>query len=292
MKYKKIGAIIFLLGLTISGFYAEAQTTSTATSTPPLAPMAGYCTTSIFPGSPGEYNVQWTVVAVPSANAVYSWSGAASSTTNLSTVSNRFDTSGRKTANVNVRSGELSMDLSCSADFSIPNLSTSTISQYHPIGGRCEVSTSGLTVFWSGYSTGAQGETIYNWSGDSLATTTSDATKIFQVTYPTEGVKNAQVEMRADGQTITLSCQAKVASTTSSGCFIATAAFGTEMEPEVVTLRKFRDEKLLTNKIGEKFVKEYYKVSPPIANYIRDKEYLRAIVRAGLKPVIYLLDSK
>ena len=70
-------------------------------------------------------------------------------------------------------------------------------------------------------------------------------------------------------------------------CFIATAAFGTSMAEEVRSLSKFRDEHLLTNSPGRCFVKAYYKTSPPIANFIRNKPILKAIVRTHLKPLIW-----
>ncbi len=72
------------------------------------------------------------------------------------------------------------------------------------------------------------------------------------------------------------------------GCFIATAAFGTPMASEVRVLSKFRDEYLLTNPVGRIFVKVYYKTSPPIADFIRNKPLLRRIVRGGLKPLIWV----
>lgn len=70
------------------------------------------------------------------------------------------------------------------------------------------------------------------------------------------------------------------------GCFIATAAFGTTMEPEVQTLRNFRDNQLLTNKAGKTFVKYYYMFSPPIADVIAKVSSLRFIVRIILLPLI------
>jgi hypothetical protein len=70
------------------------------------------------------------------------------------------------------------------------------------------------------------------------------------------------------------------------GCFIATAAYGTPMAGELDTLRGFRDEYLLTNAVGEALVESYYSVSPPIADFIADSETLRAVVRAGLAPVV------
>jgi hypothetical protein len=72
-------------------------------------------------------------------------------------------------------------------------------------------------------------------------------------------------------------------------CFIATAAFGTIMEPEVITLRRFRDVHLLTNPIGRIFVKTYYRLSPPIAEFIAQKPILKAAVRSVLRPVVRLM---
>jgi PKD repeat protein len=72
----------------------------------------------------------------------------------------------------------------------------------------------------------------------------------------------------------------------SSGCFIATAAYGTPMAPEIQILREFRDDYLLTNPLGQAFVNLYYKVSPSIANFITDHPSLKPIVRAGLVPVV------
>ncbi|HET6489252.1 MAG TPA: CFI-box-CTERM domain-containing protein, partial [Syntrophales bacterium] len=71
------------------------------------------------------------------------------------------------------------------------------------------------------------------------------------------------------------------------GCFIATAAFGSGLSPEVTVLRDFRDRHLMTNYPGQVFVNWYYAVSPPVAAYIAEHESLRTVVRAGLTPVVY-----
>jgi hypothetical protein len=70
-------------------------------------------------------------------------------------------------------------------------------------------------------------------------------------------------------------------------CFIATAAYGSYLDPHVRTLRKFRDNNLLTNSIGTWFVEFYYRHSPPLADYIRKRETLRELIRSGLAVVVY-----
>ncbi len=68
-------------------------------------------------------------------------------------------------------------------------------------------------------------------------------------------------------------------------CFIATAAFGSKLEPSVALLRQFRDRYLLTNKPGQVFVKLYYKFSPALAEIVSGNELLKVVVRVALNPV-------
>jgi hypothetical protein len=70
------------------------------------------------------------------------------------------------------------------------------------------------------------------------------------------------------------------------GCFIATATYGSQMEPHVKILRKFRDNFLLNNSIGKAFVQRYYTYSPPIADFIAKHANLRAITRLSLLPIV------
>ena len=54
----------------------------------------------------------------------------------------------------------------------------------------------------------------------------------------------------------------------SSGCFIATAVYGSYGAPEVIILRNFRDKVLLSTRIGKYFVRLYYIISPSISQFI------------------------
>jgi len=73
-------------------------------------------------------------------------------------------------------------------------------------------------------------------------------------------------------------------------CFIATAAYGTETASELDILRDFRDQVLLENALGLRFVEAYYRLSPPVADFIARNDFLRAVVREVLiDPIVNLL---
>jgi hypothetical protein len=69
-------------------------------------------------------------------------------------------------------------------------------------------------------------------------------------------------------------------------CFIATAAYGTPMAKQVQILREFRDKILLKSSNGKKFVYWYYKNGNTLAEIIRNRDDLKAVVRTFLYPVI------
>ena len=91
------------------------------------------------------------------------------------------------------------------------------------------------------------------------------------------------------GGTLSGDLQIAPAATTDGGgggCFIATAAYGSLMEPHVKILREFRDHFLIVKSIGKGFVRLYYAYSPPIAEFIAKHDSLRAMVRISLLPVV------
>ena len=73
-----------------------------------------------------------------------------------------------------------------------------------------------------------------------------------------------------------------------STCFIATAAFGSPMAREVGVLREFRDAVLLPHAAGRAAVAAYYQIGLAFARVIARSETLKALVRTGLAPMIWL----
>lgn len=71
-------------------------------------------------------------------------------------------------------------------------------------------------------------------------------------------------------------------------CFIATAAYGSPLHPQVMLLREVRDRYLLSNRPGRLFVDAYYRFSPPAARFIGDHETLKAATRICLLPFFAL----
>ena len=76
------------------------------------------------------------------------------------------------------------------------------------------------------------------------------------------------------------------------GCFVATAAYGTPTAEQINVLREFRDLVLLKSTVGSQFVALYYRLSPPVAEFISGNEILRALVRELLvDPIVWLVEA-
>ena len=74
------------------------------------------------------------------------------------------------------------------------------------------------------------------------------------------------------------------------GCLIATAAYGSEMAPQVQFLRELRDNTVLQTQVGTNFMTEfnqfYYSFSPAVADYERENPMFKEAVKLTLTPLL------
>ena len=77
------------------------------------------------------------------------------------------------------------------------------------------------------------------------------------------------------------------------GCLIATAAYGSEMSPQVQLLREIRDNQLMNTEAGSAFMGTFndihYSFSPIIADYERENPYFKEAVKITITPMISTL---
>ena len=74
------------------------------------------------------------------------------------------------------------------------------------------------------------------------------------------------------------------------GCLIATAAFGSELAPQVQFLREIRDNTVLQTESGTSFMagfnQFYYSFSPAVADYERENPAFKEAVKITLTPLL------
>jgi|GEM_PF-2360734 len=156
-------------------------------------------------------------------------------------------------------------------------------------------------------STGGAVGTGAGTSGTTTDTTTSDAVE-FERDYISDGLSNGTTYCflignidntgnifnfmdpamvnSANAPNYCVTPQEVVGLLDGKSCFIATAAFGSPMSKEVQSLRNFRDFFLMKNPIGSTIVQLYYKLSPPFAHFIGQRDVLRFLVRGLLWPFV------
>ena len=74
------------------------------------------------------------------------------------------------------------------------------------------------------------------------------------------------------------------------GCLIATAAYGSEMAPQIQQLRELRDNTVLSTQSGITFMSGfnqfYYSFSPSVADFERENPVFKEIIKVGLTPML------
>ena len=98
-----------------------------------------------------------------------------------------------------------------------------------------------------------------------------------------------------DGTTTTTTAAATDDNGGGGGCLIATAAYGTELAPQVQQLRELRDATVLSTASGASFMgafdTAYYAFSPAVADLERQNTAFRDLTRAAITPGIWVLGA-
>ena len=76
------------------------------------------------------------------------------------------------------------------------------------------------------------------------------------------------------------------------GCYIATAVYGSYSAPQVIVLRRFRDEILQNTAFGRWFIKTYYRLSPPVAEKLKNAKFINRVVRSILDRWVAKLENR
>lgn len=79
-----------------------------------------------------------------------------------------------------------------------------------------------------------------------------------------------------------------IQNSSNGGCYIATLVYGDYDHPKVKVLRHFRDNVLLKNNFGKKFVKFYYKYSPGWVQRLKSKKRINRCIRSILNCFVYI----
>lgn len=164
---------------------------------------------------------------------------------------------------------------------------TSTVSETGPIVTMTETVTGTVTTTMTMAGEGTT--TIIAVETRPVTETVTESKTVVETVTATE---TTRITERGQPETVTMT--ATVTQPGVSRCLIATAAFGSEMAPQVQALREFRDAFVMETFAGASFMTVfnafYYSWSPYIAKAEYENPSLRSIIRAAIYPLLYSLE--
>ena len=160
-----------------------------------------------------------------------------------------------------------------------PTAATATSSTTSIVGES--TSSTGSTV------TSATSTVTSSSVSSTVTSNTAESSTLSETISSTSSTMTSEMMPTSSEQTTTL--------TRPSGCVIATAAYGSEMAPEVVYMRFVRDELIGSTATGKVLVAGfngfYYSWSPLLAREIASSQVLRAVFRVLLLPLVWIVHA-
>lgn len=77
-----------------------------------------------------------------------------------------------------------------------------------------------------------------------------------------------------------------------TGCYVATAVYGSYDCPEVWTLRRYRDNALATTWYGRIFIRIYYSISPTLVKWFGNKKWFKNFWKTKLDKIVLNLQEQ
>ena len=257
------GATIGDFNLTIPALPSSARNLTMAVS-----PAGTGNATDVTNASPYAAGVQVSIKAVPAAGYRFvNWTAPAGSFTNASSATTTFTMPAQAvTVTANFEQG---------AEYTLTMAAS-------PIMGGTAYDVTGASPYM-------EGEIV------SIQAVAASSYQFVRWTAPAGTLANAlatATTFTMPAQNVVVTANFQVASTGGVGCFIATAAYGSPTAEQLDVLREFRDGVLLESVAGSQFVDLYYRLSPPIADFISGNSFLRTLVRELLvDPVVWAVGA-
>ena len=73
------------------------------------------------------------------------------------------------------------------------------------------------------------------------------------------------------------------------GCYIATMVYGDYNHPQVLILRRYRDQVLETSLLGRLIINGYYFISPKIVYLLKEHSFINHVIRLLLDKIVLLI---
>ena len=116
---------------------------------------------------------------------------------------------------------------------------------------------------------------------------------VYQVSVDVQGILFQPIPTESAIFTISVGSGSGNTPQPKNGCLIATAAFGSELAPQVQFLREYRDNTIMATAAGPSFLHVfntvYYSFSPTVADIERSNPFLQESVKAGITPLLAIL---